>query len=147
MWEVVRWRVRVRVWRGGGKGCVCYRCVTFHLNHPFVSFLEWYGAYQSEDIASCIPTLQTRVSNNASQWRSIAYDSTNAVIYFCDPKMRREVKGLDMACFSSADGTTWAGKTKRDTGTETQRDKHRETEILYFFRSSSTFIRRATGGP
>ncbi|XP_050714209.1 uncharacterized protein LOC126997255 [Eriocheir sinensis] len=73
-----------------------------------VSFLEWYGGYQIEAIAPCTTTLQTRMSDNASQWRSVAYDPTNAIVYFCDVRQRREVKGLEMACFSSTDGTTWA---------------------------------------
>lgn len=105
----------------------------FHLPNPSVSFLEWYGAYQSEDIASCTTTLQTRVSDNASQWRSVAYDPTNAVVYFCDPRLRREVKGLEMACFSSTDGTTWAGETKTEIQGQRHSETNTETQRYMFF--------------
>lgn len=74
-----------------------------------VRFTDWYGtADLGGTPASCPATTKpTRLSNDVTQWRHVAYDSTNDVFYFCDMMERPDRKGFEIGCYSSSDGVSW----------------------------------------
>ncbi|KAK7083888.1 hypothetical protein SK128_011129 [Halocaridina rubra] len=64
---------------------------------------EWFGCPIETVDATCNPLLSTVMTDTASGWRHVAFDSANGIFYFCDfvPKKR------NVGCYSTTDGIVW----------------------------------------
>lgn len=68
-------------------------------------FSDWRGCHQETTAGTCMP-LKTMYSDSTTDYRHVAHDATNDIVYFCDENKKKK----RMLCWCSSDGLTWTGE-------------------------------------